>query len=139
VAALGSAPPLRIHGTDYPTPDGTAVRDYIHVGDLASAHIAALRRLDGPGAGGGLNLGTGRGHSVLEVIRAVEEVTGRTVPYVVGPRRAGDPPSLVAASGKLRETLGWNPRYSDIETIIRHAWNFSEKRGGLATGPAMAG
>jgi UDP-glucose 4-epimerase len=137
--AIKTGNPVTVFGDDYDTPDGSCIRDYIHVDDLAQAHILSLEHLINGGETRQFNVGTGRGHSVLQVIRAVEAVTGRTVPYVVGPRRAGDPPSLVAASGKLRESLGWNPRYSDIDTIIRHAWNFSEKRSGAGAGPAMAG
>jgi UDP-glucose-4-epimerase GalE len=120
--------PVTIFGDDYPTPDGTCVRDYIHVNDLAQAHILALEYLLGGGASDQFNVGTSTGHTVLEIIRAVEEVTGRKVPYVVGPRRDGDPPSLTASSTKLREKLGWEPRYADLKTIIGHAWNFAQKK-----------
>ena len=98
--------------------------------DLAQAHILAVEHLMGGGASRQFNVGTGTGHTVLEVVRAVEEVTGRKVPYVMGPRREGDPPSLVAGSGKLRAELGWTPRYADLKTIVGHAWEFARKPGG---------
>jgi UDP-glucose 4-epimerase len=120
--------PVTVFGTDYNTPDGTCVRDYIHVNDLAQAHILAVEYLLSGGASDQFNVGTGAGHTVMEIIRAVEEVTGRKVPYVTGPRREGDPPALVAASDKLRTRLGWTPRYSDLRTIVQHAWNFAQKR-----------
>jgi UDP-glucose-4-epimerase GalE len=120
--------PVTVFGDDYPTPDGTCIRDYIHVNDLAQAHILALEYLMDGGKSDRFNVGTGSGHTVMEVIRAVEEVTGKKVPYVVGPRREGDPASLVAAPDKLRGTLGWEPRYTDLRTIVEHAWNFAQKR-----------
>jgi UDP-glucose-4-epimerase GalE len=120
--------PITVFGTDYDTADGSCIRDYIHVDDLAQAHILALERLLGGGASDHFNVGTGTGHSVLEVIRTAEEVTGKKVPYVVGPRREGDPPALVAASDRLRDTLGWRPQYADLRTIVEHAWNFARKR-----------
>ena len=122
--------PVTIFGKDYDTPDGTCIRDYIHVDDLAQAHILAVEYLMGGGESRQFNVGIGTGHTVLEVVRAVEEVTGEKVPYVLGPRREGDPPSLVAASGKLRAELGWTPRYADLRTIVAHAWNFARKRAG---------
>ena len=114
-------------GDDYETPDGTCIRDYIHVNDLAQAHIQALEYLLGGGASDAFNVGTGTGHTVLEIIRAVEEVTGKKVPYTIGPRREGDPPVLVAASDKLRAMLGWKPQYTDLRQIVAHAWNFARK------------
>ena len=120
-AALGLAPPLRVMGTDYDTPDGTAVRDYIHVTDLADAHVRALAFLEQGGASAALNLGTGHGHSVRDVIAMVERVTGLTVPRTDAPRRAGDPPALVAAPGRAKALLGWQARWSDLETIVRTA------------------
>jgi len=120
-AARGNGDPLTIFGNDYETDDGTCIRDYVHVCDLADAHIRALRRLlDGDGMLA-LNLGTGTGVSVLRLVEAVESVTGRAVPHSFGPRRPGDPPVLVAANAKATATLGWAPRLSDIETIIRTA------------------
>ena len=127
--AVISGQPITIFGNDYDTPDGTCIRDYIHVDDLAQAHILALDYLLGGGASSQFNVGTGAGHSVLEMIRAVEEVTGSKVPYVVGPRREGDPPSLVAASGKLHAALGWEPRYTELKAIVGHAWNFARRQG----------
>jgi UDP-glucose-4-epimerase GalE len=127
--AIATGEPITVFGDDYDTADGTCIRDYIHVNDLAQAHILALERLLDGGPSDHFNVGTGTGHTVLEVIRAAEEVTGEKVPYVVGPRRAGDPPALVAASDRLRDTLGWRPRYADLKTIVEHAWNFARKRG----------
>ena len=123
-AALGLRPPVRVMGTDYPTPDGTAIRDYIHIADLASAHIKALEHLFRGGESMGLNLGTGRGHSVREVIAAVERAGGRRVPVVESGRRAGDPVVLVADNRRAREVLGWEPRYMDLDEIVATAWNW---------------
>ncbi|HUB34780.1 MAG TPA: UDP-glucose 4-epimerase GalE [Bryobacteraceae bacterium] len=125
--AVQSGKPVTIFGDNYETPDGTCIRDYIHVNDLAQAHILAVQYLLGGGASEAFNVGTGTGHSVMEMVRAVEDVTGQKVPYVIGPRREGDPPALVAASNKLRETLGWKPRYVDLREIVQHAWNFSNR------------
>jgi UDP-glucose-4-epimerase GalE len=122
--------PVTVFGNDYDTPDGTCIRDYIHVNDLAQAHILALDYLLAGGASDRFNVGTGAGHTVMAMIRAVEEVTGKRVPYVLGPRREGDPPSLVAGSAKLRGTLGWEPRYSELKIIVEHAWNFARKQAG---------
>jgi UDP-glucose-4-epimerase GalE len=126
--AVITGQPVTIFGDDYDTPDGTCIRDYIHVLDLAQAHILALEYLANGGAPAQFNVGTGNGHTVMETIRAVEEVTGRKVPYVVGPRREGDPPALVASSDKLRSQLGWSPRYGDLRAIVEHAWNFAKSR-----------
>ncbi|HEY4393695.1 MAG TPA: UDP-glucose 4-epimerase GalE [Polyangia bacterium] len=120
-AAHGQGGPLSIFGTDYPTPDGTAVRDYIHVADLAEAHIRALAVLDNGAPELRLNLGTGRGSSVREVIRAVERASGRTVPVREVGRRAGDPPVLVADARRAGELLGWKPRYAALDEIVTHA------------------
>lgn len=125
--AVISGKPVTVFGKDYQTSDGTCIRDYIHVNDLAQAHILALEYLMNGGASDKFNVGTGEGHTVLEVIRAVEGVTGRNVPYEVGPRREGDPPALVAGSDKLRRTLGWKPQYADIRVIVQHAWNFAQR------------
>jgi UDP-glucose 4-epimerase len=118
-AALGRRPEIVVFGTDYPTPDGTCVRDYIHVSDLADAHVRALAQLDGRSVT--YNLGNGAGHSVLEVIAAVERVSGRRVPVRMAGRRPGDPPALVAASGKLRDETGWAPRYAALDSIVETA------------------
>ncbi|RDD61318.1 UDP-glucose 4-epimerase GalE [Ferruginivarius sediminum] len=112
---------LRVFGDDYPTPDGTAVRDYIHVSDLADAHVAALRYLQAGGDTTALNLGTGQGHSVLEVLRAAGEVLGRPVKRTMAPRRDGDPPRLVADPSRARRILAWEPRYSELRTIVETA------------------
>jgi len=122
-AATGKRPHIEIFGTDYPTPDGTCVRDYIHVDDLAEAHLLALEKL-GPGVELRYNLGIGRGYSVREVIRTVEEVTGKKVPAKEGPRRPGDPPVLVASSEKIQRELGWRPHYTDLTGIVKTAWNW---------------
>ena len=127
--AVMTGKPVTIFGNDYDTPDGTCIRDYIHVDDLGQAHILALEHLMNGGKSGQFNVGTGTGHTVLEIVRAVEAVTGKKVPYVMGARREGDPPSLVAASGKLRAELGWEPLYTNLQTIVRHAWEFARKRG----------
>ena len=117
-AALGTGGQFNVFGTDYDTPDGSAVRDYIHVADLADAHVKAAAHLLGGGKSGAFNLGTGRGTSVLEMLRAVEKATGREVPAQFAPRRAGDPPSLTADASKVRRELGWEPRYTDINEIV---------------------
>jgi UDP-glucose 4-epimerase len=123
---LGQRQSVSIFGTDYPTPDGTCVRDYVHVTDLADAHSRALQRLT-PGAPIICNLGTGRGNSVREVIRAAEEVTGRRVVVTEGPRREGDPAVLVAAAGRAAEALGWQPQYTDIRKTVETAWNWHSR------------
>ena len=126
--AVQTGKPVTIFGDDYPTPDGTCIRDYVHVLDLAQAHILALEYLMNGGKSERFNCGTGTGNSVMEVLRAVEEVTGRKVPYELGPRREGDPAALVASSDQLRATLGWSPRYMDLRTIVEHAWGFAQKK-----------
>ena len=126
-AAQGANPAVEIFGTDYDTLDGTAVRDYVHVCDLAAAHLKALDHLLAGGTSAGVNLGTGRGHSIRDVIAAVEAVCGRTVPVVEAPRRAGDPPALVADPRLGQRLLRWNPRQSDLTTIVRTAWEWHEK------------
>jgi UDP-glucose 4-epimerase len=127
---LGDKPALEVFGTDFPTPDGTAVRDYVHVTDLASAHVLALRSLLEGGESGCLNLGTGRGFSVREVIRTAEAVTGRKVPAEDRPRRPGDVPVLLASKEKAEQTLGWRPRHSALETIIETAWRWHGRSAG---------
>jgi UDP-arabinose 4-epimerase len=135
-ALLGSGPPIEIYGTDYPTPDGTAIRDYVHVADLADAHVRALGHLLAGGGDAAVNLGTGRGHSVREVIAAAERVGGRPVPHREAARRPGDPPELVADASEARALLGWQPRHSDLDTMIRTAlaWENRARRPGTAPG-----
>ena len=125
-AAQGTRPPVGIFGTDYATPDGTAVRDYIHVMDLADAHMRALDRLANGQPSQAINLGTGHGHSVREVVDAVARVSGRRVPIIESARRPGDPAELVAAPARAREVLGWTCQYAELETIVRHAWTWHE-------------
>lgn len=120
-AALGLGPPLQLYGRDWPTPDGTCVRDYVHVLDLAEAHGLALDRLRGGGASGAWNLGTGKGASVLEVVAAVERAAGAPVPRRFGPRRAGDPASLVADPARAARDLRWQPRFVDLDEIVQTA------------------
>ena len=122
--ALGQRPHLELFGTDYPTPDGTCLRDYVHVDDLARAHIAVFDRLGAPGAQLFYNLGTGTPSSNREVIRAVERVSGRKIPLLEGPRRPGDPPALFADSAKARRELGWTVRHPDIGSIVETAWKW---------------
>jgi len=124
-AALGQRPPVDVYGTDYPTPDGTAIRDYIHVGDLADAHVRALDYLTAGGESRALNLGTGRGYSVREVIDTVGKIS--SVPFRDAPRRAGDPPALVADAGHAAAVLGWKPQRSGLEAITQDAWNWHSK------------
>lgn len=126
-AALGILPHLPVFGTDYPTPDGTCVRDYVHVTDLAQAHVLALEALASGVPSGVYNLGNGNGYSVLEVIRAAEAVTGATIPVEYAPRRPGDPAILVASSGRAKRELGWRPVYAGLEAIIGTAWNWHKR------------
>ena len=128
--AVRTGAPVTVFGKDYPTQDGTCVRDYIHVSDLAGAHWAALDHLMGGGASAQFNAGTGHGFSVLEVIQSVERVTGKTVPYTVGPRREGDPAALVADSTKLQQTLRWKPRYTTLDAMVESAWKFDRRKHG---------
>ena len=127
-AALGRRAALEIYGTDYPTPDGTAVRDYIHVTDLADAHVLALQHVRAGKPSVALNLGTGTGFSVREVIAATERVTGRKVPHRETARRAGDPAMLVADARRAREALGWTPRLSGLDDILATAWAWHRRR-----------
>jgi UDP-glucose 4-epimerase len=126
-AALGKRPRLSIFGTDYATPDGTGVRDYIHVADLARAHLDALKYLRGGGASTTLNCGYGHGYSVREVLDAVGKAHGAPVPYVEEPRRVGDPPSLIAVADRIRTRLGWQPRHDDLDVIVRTALAWERK------------
>lgn len=135
-AAQGRLEHVSVFGTDYPTPDGTAIRDYIHVEDLADAHALALAATV-PGEHAIYNLGNGSGFSVLEVIEAARRVTGLEIPVVEAPRREGDPPMLVAASALVRERLGWEPKRPDLEAMIADAWEFARARpGGYSEPPA---
>lgn len=128
-ATLGLIPFVEVYGTDYPTPDGTAIRDYIHVTDLGEAHVLALRYLMEGGTPVALNLGAGRGFSVREVIAAIERCSGgRKTPTRDAPRREGDPPSLVADPVRAAKLLGWRPQYSDLDTIVQTAWKWHAAR-----------
>lgn len=123
-AATGKRPALKVFGTDYPTPDGTCLRDYVHVDDLSRAHIAVFDRLNAPGAAFFYNLGTGTPTSVRDVIRAVEKVSGKKVPFTEAPRRAGDPPALYADSSKAIKELSWKIKFPEIESIVTTAWKW---------------
>ena len=126
-AASGRRPDVKIFGTDYETPDGTCIRDYIHVTDLADAHIQALEYLRGGGPSDSFNLGNGSGFSVREVIRTAEKITGRSIRCIETGRRAGDPPALIGSALKARDTLGWRPRFADLAAIIETAWRWHQK------------
>lgn len=126
--ASGRRPHITVHGEDYATADGTCIRDYIHVEDLAEAHLLALRQLLAGGASARYNLGNGNGYSVREVIEAARRVTGHPIPAVMGARRAGDPPVLVADAGAARAALGWQPRHAALEVIVAHAWAWEQRR-----------
>ena len=126
--AIESGRPIKIFGDDYDTPDGTCIRDYVHVSDLAGAHVLAVESLLAGGPSNAFNVGTGTGHSVMEVVHAAEEVTGRKVPREFAPRREGDPPVLVANSEKLRRTLGWEPKYPGLKEMVGSAWRFRSVR-----------
>ncbi len=121
--ALGQTPECEIFGTDYPTPDGTAIRDYIHIVDLAQAHLKALE----PGKSGFYNLGNGDGYSVRDVIKMCEKISGKSIRAIEKPRRAGDPPKLVAAAEKAKRELGWKPQYPKLDDIVTTAWNWHKK------------
>ena len=125
--AAGRRDAVEVFGTDYPTPDGTCVRDYIHVADLADAHVAALERLDDPSRIV-CNLGTGTGFSVRQIVEAAERVTGVPIRTKVSDRRAGDPPNLVATADRARDLLGWRPRHTDLEQIVGSAWRWHRRR-----------
>jgi UDP-glucose 4-epimerase len=129
-AALGQRPEMPIYGTDYPTRDGTCIRDYIHVDDLARAHLAALDHLSGGGDSEVLNCGYGHGHTVREVIEAVRRASGRTFAVREAGRRAGDPVELVADSDRIRRLFGWQPRHDDLDFIVKTAWDWELKRAG---------
>ena len=123
-AAMGQKEDIKIFGNDYETDDGTCIRDYIHIMDLASAHLLALEKLLNGDAGGNFNLGNGNGYSVMEVIDKAREVTGKPIPFEMIERRAGDPAILVGSSQKAMNELGWKPQYGDLDTIIEHAWQW---------------
>ena len=123
--AAGKRPNITIYGTDYDTPDGTCIRDYVHVSDLAEAHVLALKALSSNGSSASYNLGTGRGFSVREVIQTAHSVTGRVIPVREGPRRPGDPPRLVADATRANTELGWTPKYADLNQIVKSAWSWS--------------
>lgn len=126
-AASGRRPDITVHGTDYDTPDGTCVRDYIHVADLAEAHLLALETLARKDSSDAFNLGNGNGYSVKQVIDSVRRVTGRDVTVRHGPRREGDPAVLVADSARAQALLGWHPRHADLDTIVDHAWRWEQR------------
>jgi UDP-glucose-4-epimerase GalE len=126
IRAAQGGPPLTVFGDDYPTPDGTCIRDFIHVTDLAAAHLAALRALETGAPSSAYNLGNGDGISVRELIESVRRVGGRPVPHVIGPRRAGDPARLVASSERARRELGWTPRLHQLDTIVETAWRWHD-------------
>jgi UDP-arabinose 4-epimerase len=126
-AASGRRPSVTVFGTNYDTADGTCVRDYVHVADLADAHVKALRALDGGALSDVFNLGNGRGFSVREVVDAVERITGLSVPIILGDRRAGDPAVLISDAGKARDRLGWEPRIAKLDEIIRTAWAWHQR------------
>lgn len=130
LTALGQRQSVSIFGTDYPTPDGTCIRDYIHVADLAQAHVLGLDYLLKGGETTAFNLGNGNGFSVREVIETARQVTGREIPAIECDRRPGDPPALVGSSDLARTVLGWNPQYADLNVILTHAWNWHQKRHG---------
>jgi len=125
--AAQTGTPVTLFGEDYPTPDGTCIRDYIHVTDLAQAHILAVESLLSGGPSNRFNVGTGTGFSIRQVMDSVERITGKKVPYTVGPRRAGDPPELVADSRKLQSTLGWKPEWAELDRIVQTAWAWASK------------
>ena len=137
-AALGLRDSITIFGTDYDTPDGTCIRDYIHVTDLAQAHVLGLSYLLDGGETNIFNLGNGDGFSVREVIETAQQVTQKPIKIEEGLRRAGDPPQLIGSAGKARELLGWNPQYADLELIIEHAWKWHLKRHGVAAEESLA-
>lgn len=126
LAAIGKAPQINVFGTDYDTPDGTCVRDYVHVTDLADAHLLAVQHLQEGKPSRQFNLGNGTGFSVKQVIEAAKEVTGRDFPVTYADRRPGDPARLVARADRAREELGWNPRYADVKSCVAHAWNWMQ-------------
>jgi UDP-glucose-4-epimerase GalE len=139
LAAVRDGAPLTVYGDDYPTPDGTCIRDFVHVSDLGAAHLAAARALEAGAGSSAYNLGNGEGRSVREVLEAVRAVTGRDVPHRIGARRPGDPARLVASSSRAHAELGWRPRHDRLETIVGTAWRWLEGHpGGYAGGTSGA-
>ena len=130
-AAAGLRPSLKLFGTDYPTPDGTCVRDYIHVADLATAHVAAVEALLSGGPGGAYNLGTGEGRSNREILEGVGRIVGHEVPYETAERRPGDPPTLIADASRFRADFGWAPQHSSLDEIVGTAWRWLQTWKGL--------
>jgi UDP-glucose 4-epimerase len=128
MAALGQRESVSVFGTDYPTNDGTCIRDYIHVSDLADAHVLGLKYLLNGGVSERFNLGNGLGFSVKQVIDTARQVTGREIVAIEQDRRPGDPPALVGSADRARQALGWNPQYADLETILTHAWGWHQRR-----------
>lgn len=133
-AACGRRESVSVFGSDYQTGDGTCVRDYIHVTDIAQAHVSALDHLKSGGAGGAFNLGNGSGYSVREVIETARRVTGREIPVTEAERRAGDPPVLVGSADRARDVLGWRPKFGDLETIIASAWKWHQRLDAVRKG-----
>lgn len=124
--ALGREPHVQVFGADYPTPDGTCVRDYVHVLDIADSHVLALEQIDRL-AGNAFNVGNSRGYSILEVVEAARRITRRKIPHVLFPRRPGDPAVLVASGEKIRRELGWSPQHSGLDEIISSAWDWKQR------------
>lgn len=131
-AAAGLGGPMKLFGNDYPTPDGTCIRDFIHVTDLADAHVLAAKKLGQGSRAIELNLGTGEGRTVMEVLKSVEKATGRPVPHTISPRRPGDAIALYSDASRVRAELGWQPKLSDIDTIVSTAWNFHRSKWPVA-------
>ncbi|GHC05697.1 UDP-glucose 4-epimerase GalE [Thermomonas carbonis] len=127
-AASGKRADITVFGSDYDTPDGTCIRDYIHVGDLAGAHVLALQALEAGAASAAYNLGNGQGFSVRQVIDAAQRITGRAIPITIADRRAGDPPVLVGDATRIRDALGWSPRHADLDDMIASAWRWQQAR-----------
>jgi UDP-glucose 4-epimerase len=123
-AAMGRQPSVKIFGIDYPTPDGTCIRDYVHVSDLADAHVAALDWLSAGQASTAFNLGNGRGFSVADVVQTAEQVSGSPIKRDLAPRRSGDPPVLISDSTKAQKLLGWEPKFPNLSEQIDHAWKW---------------
>jgi UDP-arabinose 4-epimerase len=130
-AAIGRGGPMQLFGNDYPTPDGTCIRDFVHVTDLAAAHILAADRIAGGGGNLQLNLGSGERSTVLEVLKAVERATGRPTPHVIAPRRPGDAVALYADTTRVRAEIGWVPKLSDVDSVVSTAWNFHRRVWGV--------